>query len=105
MVGFKSQLQELDAVNAKVLAVSVDAIDKAGEVAAEVGFPVAYGAARDTADKIGAFWEDRRGIIQPAEFVLGADNKVIVSSYSDGPLGRIDAADVVKLIKFYESRK
>ena len=92
-------------MNAKVLAVSVDAIDKAGEVAAEVGFPVAYGAARDTADKIGAFWEDRRGIIQPAEFVLGADNKVIVSSYSDGPLGRIDAADVVKLIKFYESRK
>jgi hypothetical protein len=28
-----------------------------------------------------------------------------VSSYSDGPLGRIDAADAIKLIKFYESRK
>jgi hypothetical protein len=28
-----------------------------------------------------------------------------VSSYNDGPLGRIDAADVVKLIRFYESRK
>ncbi len=105
MVGFKNQLQELDAVKAKVLAVSVDAIDKACEVAAEVGFPVAYGATRDVADRIGAFWEDRRSIIQPSEFVLSADNKVIVSSYSDGPLGRIDAADVVKLIKFYESRK
>jgi len=28
-----------------------------------------------------------------------------VSSYSDGPLGRIDAADVVKLVNFYESQK
>jgi peroxiredoxin len=105
LVGFKNQMQELEAVKASVLAVSVDAIDKAGEVAAEVGFPVAYGATRDMADKIGAFWEDRRSIIQPSEFVLSADSKIIVSSYSDGPLGRIDAADVVKLIKFYESRK
>ena len=105
MVGFKNHIQELSALNAKVLAVSVDAIDKAGEVAAEVGFPVAHGATREMADKIGAFWEDRRSIIQPSEFILGADNKVIGSSYSDGPLGRIDAADVVKLIKFYESRK
>jgi hypothetical protein len=39
------------------------------------------------------------------EFIVGTDGKVIVSSYSDGPLGRIDAADVIKLIKFYESRK
>jgi hypothetical protein len=43
--------------------------------------------------------------MQPSEFVVGADNKIIVSSYSDGPLGRMDAADVVRLIQFYESRK
>jgi hypothetical protein len=54
---------------------------------------------------LGSWWEERRQFIQPSEFVIGADNKIIVSSYSDGPLGRIDAADVVKLIRFYESRK
>ena len=105
MVGFEKLKDEFAALGAKVVAISVDPIDKAKEVAAEVSFPVGYGATRTDGDAIGAWWEDRRSIIQPSEFVVGADGKVIVSSYSDGPLGRIDAADVVKLIRFYESRK
>ena len=92
-------------MGAKIVAASVDPIDKAREVAGEVSFPIGYGVTRDIADRIGAFWEDRRNIIQPAEFLLGADDKIVASSYSDGPLGRIDGADVVKLIRFYESRK
>ena len=58
----------------------------------------------DIANAIGAWWEDRREIIQPSEFILGLDNKVIASSYADGPLGRMQAKDVIKLINFYESR-
>ena len=57
---------------------------------------------RDIANAIGAWWEDRREIIQPSEFILGLDNKVIASSYADGPLGRMQAEDVIKLINFYE---
>lgn len=105
MVGFEKAKQELDALGAKVVAASVDPIDKAREVASEVSFSVGYGVTRGIADKLGAWWEDRRSIIQPSEFIVGADGKVVASSYSDGPLGRIDAADVVRLIKFYESRK
>jgi hypothetical protein len=74
-------------------------------VAREVSFPIGYGVTRDIANTLGAWWEDRRSIIQPSEFIVGTDNKIIVSSYSDGPLGRIEGADVVKLIRFYESRK
>ncbi len=88
-----------------LVAASVDPLDKAEEVAAELGFPVGYGVTRGTADALGSWWEDRRSIIQPSEFVLGADNRVVVSSYSDGPLGRIEAPDVARLINFYESRK
>ena len=58
----------------------------------------------DIANAIGAWWEDRREIIQPSEFILRLDNKVIASSYADGPLGRMQAEDVIKLINFYESR-
>lgn len=105
MAGFNAVKGELDALRAKIVAASVDPIDKAREVAGEVSFPIGYGVTRAIADRIGAFWEDRRNIIQPAEFLLGADNKIVASSYSDGPLGRIDGADVVKLIRFYESRK
>jgi alkyl hydroperoxide reductase subunit AhpC len=105
LVGFAKLKQEFDAIGAKVVAASVDPIDKAREVANEVSFPVGYGVTRAIADTLGAWWEDRRSIIQPAEFIVGADGKVVVSSYSDGPLGRIDAADAMRLIKFYESRK
>ena len=88
-----------------VVAASVDPLDKAREVADEVGFSVGFGVTRDIADKLGSWWEDRRSIVQPSEFLLDADNKVVVSSYSDGPLGRLEAEDVVKLVNFYESRK
>jgi peroxiredoxin len=98
LVGFRDKRSELEALGAKIVAASVDPIDKAREVANEVGFPVGYGVTRAMADALGAFWEERRQIVQPSEFVLDATGKVIASSYSDGPLGRIDAADVVRML-------
>ena len=90
----------------KVVASSVDPLDKAQEVADVVNFPIGYGLTKDTADLLGSWWEDRRQIIQPSEFIIDAEsNKIIAASYSDGPLGRIDSADVVKMVNFYESRK
>ena len=44
-------------------------------------------------------------VIQPSEFIIGQDNNIIVSSYSDGPLGRMDATDVIKLANFFTSRE
>ncbi len=105
MVGFEKELKALESIGARVVAASVDPIDKAADVAGEVSFPVAFGVTRDMADALGSWWEDRRGIIQPSEFIVGDDGKIIISSYSSGPIGRIDAADVVKIVNFYESRK
>ncbi len=105
MVGFDKELKGLESVGAKVVAASVDEIDNAKEVADEVSYPVAHGVTREIADALGSWWEDRRGIIQPSEFIVGEDGKIVLSSYSSGPIGRFDAADVVKIINFYESRK
>ena len=105
MAGFADRYAELGKLGVKVAAASVDAPDKAKEVADEVPFPVGHGVGRETADALGSFWEDRRGLIQPSEFILDGENKVVASSYSDGPLGRIEGADVAKLIAFYDSRK
>ena len=104
MAAFGKMHRDLEAVGAKVVAASVDALDKAKEVAAELPFPVGYGVTRDMADQIGAWWEERRSIVQPAEFIVGANGKVIASSYSSGPIGRIEPADVVKLINFHEAQ-
>ena len=105
MGGFASSKAEFDKLNVKVVAASVDPLDKAQEVANELNFPVGYGVTRDIADQLGSWWEERRQIIQPSEFILNAENKVMASSYSDGPLGRIDAGDVVRMVNFYQSQK
>jgi peroxiredoxin len=102
LAGFQKHKAELDALGVKVVAASVDPLDKAKEVAAELSFPVAYGATRAIADQLGSWWEERRGIIQPSEFLVAADGKVRSATYSSAPIGRIDAADVVKLVAFYD---
>ena len=63
-----------------------------------------YGVTREIADKLGSWWEERRSIVQPSEFIIDASGKVLTASYSDGPLGRIDAADVIKFINFREAQ-
>jgi peroxiredoxin len=104
LAGFEKLKPELDALGVKIVAASVDPLDKAREVAAGLSFPVAYGVTRAAADLVGAWWEERRAIIQPSEFVVAADGRVRASTYSSGPIGRIDPADVVKLVNFYDKQ-
>ena len=90
------------------MALSVDPLEKARGTAEklQLTFPVAYGleVPRD-ADKVGAFWEDRRQIIHATDFILDADKKVVDASYSIGPIGRIVAADALSHIQFFKKRK
>lgn len=88
-----------------MIAASVDDEGKAGEIAADLSFPVAHGVTREDAEKLGAWWGAAHGgIIQPSEFIVDGDGKVVDSTYSSGPIGRIDAADVVKLMRFRDER-
>lgn len=103
MAGFEFWKAQLAGAGVKVVAASIDPIDKAKEVAAGLSFPVGYGVTRAQADQLGSWWEDRRGIVQPSEFMLGADGKIMVASYSSGPLGRIDPMDVVRMANFYDA--
>ncbi len=77
----------------------VDNEEKTLEVAEKVGFPVAYGVTKDQADSLGAWWE-RRNFMQPSEFVLAKDGNVLMSTYSNSPIGRMDPAEALTLITF-----
>ena len=105
MAGIEAEFDTLKELDVSVIAASVDPADKAGEVAAELSFPVAYGASREDADAIGAWWEPNRGIIQPTEFVLDADHRIKTATYSAGPIGRMNPPDLVKVVQFYERQK
>lgn len=104
MVGFAKLKDEFASLGVKVFAASVDPEDKSKPVADELNFPLGYGVTRAQADQLGSWWEERRQIIQPSEFVINAEGKVMACSYSDGPIGRVDAADVIKMVNFYEAQ-
>ncbi len=91
-----------------VIALSVDPMDKAKETMEQqkLTFPVAYGleVPRD-AEKIGAFWEERRKIFHATDFILDSNKTVVDASYSIGPIGRIVAADALSHIQFFKRRK
>jgi len=108
LADYQSHLEEFRKENIDVVALSVDPLDKARETVDKLQliFPVAYGleAPRD-ADKVGAFWEERRKIIHATNFIIDADKKVCDASYSIGPIGRITAADALSHIQFFKKRK
>ena len=105
LVGFENEKTTFEDLNIKVFAASVDPEDKAQEVAEDVSFPVGFGAGEEHRNLLGSWWEERRGLIQPSEFIIDSNGKVVTSSYSSGPIGRIDAQDVIKMINFLESKK
>ena len=90
----------------KVIAASVDPLDKTKELAEKLGitFPMAYGVnAEDISGKTGAFFEVKRKIVQPTGLLARPDKTIEVAVYSTGPVGRFVAQDVLKLVRFYKS--
>jgi len=104
LAGFEFWKAQLAGAGVRVVAASVDPLDKATPVAAGLSFPLGYGVTRAQAEQLGAWWEERRGIVQPSEFLLGAGGKILQSSYSSGPIGRLDATDVVRMANFLDAQ-
>ncbi len=105
MAGYEALEAQFAEAGISILGASVDPLEKATEVQQELSFPIAYGVTREQADSIGAWWEDRRAIIQPSEFLLAGDGEVLSATYSTGPVGRMDAGDALKLVQFLESKR
>jgi peroxiredoxin len=105
LAGFEAKKAELDALGVSVYAGSVDTGDRAAEVANEVSFPVAQGISREVGDALGAWWDPKRGFVQPTEFLTKGDGTIIQASYSDGPLARTLVDDVLALVGFYQKSR
>ena len=103
--GYEERRAALEEQGVSVVAASVDSESKALEVAANLGFPVAWGVSREDGEKIGAWWEPVRNCIQPSEFVLGKNGKVIFSNYSNSPVGRMDPEETLVLIKYLNTQR
>lgn len=105
MGGFSEIAQDLQEHNISIVAASSDSREKAAEMAGNMAFPIGYGVDQAMIESLGGYWEARRNFAQPAEFVLAPSGKIAQLSYSDGPLARTEASDVIKMVNFLESKK
>lgn len=89
------------------MAASTDPLDKAKETVNEhsLTFPVGWGLPmKDTSATLGAFYEERRNILQSTGFVTKPDKTIVVSQYSSGPIGRLVWQDILGLVQFYKKQ-
>lgn len=108
MADFQSLIGEFEKENVKVIAGSVDSLEKTAEYIKKLGatFPVAYGMdAKSVSDLTGAFYEKDKKFLHATGFILRPDKTIEVAVYSSAMVGRFVAADVLGLIKYYKSLK
>lgn len=101
-------LLQLESEQIKVVAGSVDPIDKAKEIVEKLGitYPIGYGLIPEEVVRVtGAYYEKERKILHATGFLLRPDKTIAVACYSSGAIGRLVAKDVLNLVKFYKSRK
>ena len=101
-------MEQFSQEHVDVIALSVDPLDKAKEMVAKVGatFAIAYGLkVPEDADKVGAYWEERRQIIHATNFIIDSEKKITQACYSIGPIGRIVAQDALRSIQGAKKRK
>jgi peroxiredoxin len=102
--GFSELRDELQENGIDVVAASSDDQETAQGTAEKYGLKIGFGVDQATSDAVGGYWEPGRPHCQPSEFVLDPDGKIIRLSYCDGPIGRMQAPDVLGTIKFVKSK-
>ena len=107
MAAFQRATDKLTDEGIRVIAASTDPLEKARETVAEhaLGYPVGYGLPlKETAATLGAFYEERRGVLQSTGFVIRPDATIAVAQYSSGPIGRLVWQDVLGLVQHYKKQ-
>lgn len=108
MADYQAHIEEFKRENTDIIALSVDPLEKAQEMAERTGaiFPIGYGLkVPQDADKVGAYWEERRGIIHATGFTIGPNRKILQACFATGPIGRIAAVDALSSIRGTKRRK
>lgn len=107
MADFAYVYDVIRALGAEVYALTTDSEEHVREVSERHGlkFPVLYGMdGPKTAELLDAWYEERRNIIQPADFLLLPDRTIGAMSFASGPLGRFTAAEVLSQIQFLKQK-
>jgi peroxiredoxin len=102
LAAFERATEKLRDEGIAVVAASTDPEERASETVRELdlSFPVGHGLPlKETAATLGAFYEERRGILQATGFVVKPDGTIAVSQYSSGPIGRLVWQDILAFVQ------
>jgi peroxiredoxin len=105
LAAFSKAYARLQEEGIGVVAASTDPLGKARATAEEqsLTFPVGHGLPlRETASRVGAFYDPKRGVLHATGFVIRPDRTIAVAQYSSGPIGRLVWQDVLGLVQFYK---
>jgi len=70
-----------------------------------LGMPIGYELPlKETAAALGAFYEEKRGVLHATGFVVRPDRTIAVAQYSSGPIGRLVWQDVLGLVQHYKKQ-
>ncbi len=105
MAGYEARREAFAEQGVKIIAGSVDDAEKTAPIAENLNFPVAINMTREDGDAMGSWWEEKRQIIQPSEFLLSGSGKVMNSMYSNGPIGRMDPEETLSLVKYLNEQR
>lgn len=108
LADFRSSIQEFESEGIKVISGSVDPFEKAQEVVSKLGltYPVAHGLdPEETSRMTGALYDETKRFLHATGVLLPPDNTVAVACCSTGPIGRLMAQDVLKLVRFYRRKR
>lgn len=90
-----------------MVAASTDPLEKARETVEEhsLSFPVGHCLPlKETARTLGAFYEERRQVLNSTGFLIKPDGTVAAAQYSSRSIGRLTWQDVVALVEFEKSQ-
>ena len=101
-------MDDFRAENMGILAGSVDALPEAQKTVKELGlsFAVAHGLGLEDMGRIlGGFFQSEKRYLQPSGFLIRPTGTIEVASYSSGPIGRLKAANVLTLARYYKQNR
>lgn len=108
LAAFSRATEALNALGAKVVALSVDDEATASEFVAKrkLAFPVGHSAdAEKVAAVTGAYTNGDPQYLQSTGFVLAPDGTVLTAVYSSAAIGRLVADDVVGFIRYLQEHE
>ena len=105
LAGYEERREAFLAEGVSILGGTVDTQEQTAEVSRGLGFPVAFGMTHADSVALGSWWEERRNHIQPSEFVISKSGKVIMPTYSNSPIGRMDPTEALTFIQYLNAQR